>query len=501
MRALARVFLSIFIATTLISPMKATAAVGQFNATWFNMRLGTPANWTEVTYPGDNWQVVAELEPGVLPDTFDVRMIQGDRWITVGRDELGAAGVDSKRLSDLVKAFPAGGAMVFARYSPQTAELRINAVKVEKGIDGKIRMMISDFTPHHGERWRASRNYLTPSELADPARPGYNPFDQFRRDPTDPVFHNINLSGALVAVGHAMQYTKAFVGMLAVTEPRFEQEVRKSGGILKKKVTTIVRGYAKPKWFVALPKELQPRGFTAQICVIPRATSCDAIEHVAPAGVSFEPWTGGNMPEMEDLLSVWSQTKSSWTVLAFAVLTAVLVGFAAYLTPTLFANSAMGANIIAYGKSLADAALIGAAAGGIYGAGTIIDKGGSWTSPQDGMFGATDSGFMDPATPGSEPERMLVDAIRARHVNGTMEGGLTGVRELYSGNCPIGWTSDQCKAAGYRSGIAPRTDTWAAMNTVRWLRDNYDRCKSLGYSGAELLKCAAPGPYNAAAPY
>ena len=33
MRALARFFLSIFIFTTLVSPMKATAAVGQFNAT------------------------------------------------------------------------------------------------------------------------------------------------------------------------------------------------------------------------------------------------------------------------------------------------------------------------------------------------------------------------------------------------------------------------------------------------------------------------------------
>ena len=423
MRALARFFLSIFIFTTLVSPMKATAAVGQFNATWFPVRLGTPTNWTELTYPGDNWQTVAELERGILPDTYDVRMIQGERWITVGRDELGAAGVYSNYMSDLVKAFPAGAVMVFGRYSPQTAQLRINAVKVEKGIDGIIRVMVSDFTPHHGERWRASRNYLTQQELADPARPGYNPFDQFRRDPTDPVFHNINLSGALVAVGHAMQYTKAFVGMLAVTEPRFEQEVRKSGGILKKKVTITVRGYAKPKWYVALPKELQPRGFTAQICVIPKATSCDAIEHVAPAGVSFEPWTGGNMPEMEDLLSVWSQSKSSWTVLAFAILTAVLVGFAAYAAPSLFAGAGMGAMAGGYGMSVSQAAMIGAAAGGIYGAGTIIDKGGSFTSAQDGYLGATDSGWMDPATPGSEPERMLTEAIRARHVNGTMEGG------------------------------------------------------------------------------
>ncbi len=337
MRAFARIFLAFFSLMTAIVPGGAYAEPWQFMPrSWQTVRVSL---FSEVAFPLDNWREVAYLAPSRdRPEAFDLRMIDGEKWITLGREEVGMLGLSSDQISDLGRRFQGAAPIVFARYSPENAQLRVNVVKMERGVDGAVRVFIADFTPHHGERWRwMNRHYLTASEELDASRPGRNPFlaflaspqpedystrycqdPDFRSSPlcTDPIFYRISWAGAQVAVGHAMRHYKAPIAFIAVPENRFTQRVTRSGGALRKKVKYEIDGYSKPRWYVALPKELQPRGTHAQICVLPGASSCPDPRLVATSGVLVEEWKGGTMPANEDHIYHWEQTKKGWTVLA-----------------------------------------------------------------------------------------------------------------------------------------------------------------------------------------
>lgn len=517
MRSFARIFLAFFLLVSAIAPGVSYAEPGQFvPREWQTVRVGSLG---EVAFPLDNWRELAELKAwDNSPETFDLRMIHGERWITLGREEAGMLGLSPERISDLGRRFQGAPPIVFARYSPENAQLRVNVVKMERGVDGVVRVWISDFTPHHGERWRwSTRRYLTEAEEGNPDMPGRNPFRAFLapapgggvqpenystlycKSPgfkwnglcTDPIFYRISWAGAQVAVGHAMRHYKAPIAFIAVPQNRFEQRVTKSGGALRKKVKYEIDGYSKPRWFVATPKELQPRGTHAQICVLPGASSCPDIRLVATSGVLVEEWKGGTMPANEDHLYHWEQTKKSWTVLAFALFTAVLTAAAwgaglGSLFTTGWGAAAGGANISAY--------TAGAIAGATYAAGSIVSTGGSPTSAQDGYLGATDSGTMTPPSPGDEHSAGLAQKIQNRLIEADLGASLTGVRSLYRGACPEGYTAAQCHAAGLDPGAMPRPDGYNEHNNVLWMRENYERCQSLGYTGETLRKCAAPLP-------
>lgn len=149
----------------------------------------------------------------------------------------------------------------------------------------------ADFTPWHGDFNKWKRDYLTPSEAANPAQMGYNPFEKFKNaaaDKTDHVFHNISWEAASVAIGEAMKRYDAHVGWVASDKTRFTQSTKKKGGLLKKTVTTTIDGWVKPQWFIAMPLGHQPQGGMAAICVkdsgvtttFGNITACDAKEKV-----------------------------------------------------------------------------------------------------------------------------------------------------------------------------------------------------------------------------
>ncbi|MBY0439420.1 MAG: hypothetical protein K2W80_14630, partial [Burkholderiales bacterium] len=244
------VLLAVVTATlpVLLPMSEAKAAGGQFNSRWTSW----PASSTvSVRYPLDNWTVLGEIA-GRGSGGFDLRMLQGERWITAGREEVGQLGLGSDAVSRLVMAFPGHAAVVFATYSPENAQLRIRVVKAERMADGRIRSHLGDFTPHHGERWAAQRHYLSPAEAADPMRAGRNPFAVFRPgDETDPVFYNIGWSAAQVAVGHAMRLYNASAGFIAMTDTRWTQVVTRSGNLLRQRVDTTTQAWVRPRWFVA----------------------------------------------------------------------------------------------------------------------------------------------------------------------------------------------------------------------------------------------------------
>lgn len=467
---------------------------------------------TNVSWPRSiNYQKIAESvwEPDPNDPNqsrMNWKMIEGERWITNAREELGMRGVRSDEISNRIGAMPKTAAYVFAMYAPDTAELVIEVHKVEKTTDGKLVVYRGDYTPHHGEFNRWKRDYMTPSEAADPTAVGKNPFAPFcannncsnygTRNKADKVFHNISWEAVGVAVGAAMKASDAHVGYIASTKTDFTQQVKKSGGAFKKKVKVTIQGFITPQWFVATPLEVQPEGGMSSICVTntgatnTRGTTstCDSKYHVVSSGVSIMAWAGGNMPQTRELGYNYVYKKSSFTVLAFTILTFALTWGMANAFTTVIGGAATSA-AVAGGLSPLSAAAIGA---GIY-AGTAMLSGAGITSAQAGWAGSTGNGVLKPNQASLDKHnRGLNQAIHNLQIESRVGSGLQGVQTLYRGSCPEDWTAAACRADGRDPGSMQRPDSYRESNVVLQLRAAEERCKAAGLTGRDLAQCAAP---------
>lgn len=494
--------------TTWTAPAPTASALGNW-ATF----AADGANWVDwpgtiTPTPKDNFRLLGEIEWNKPTGSFDIRMFDKESWLTLGRASVGQFGMGANDVSDVVKRFPSNSAYVFAAYSPENAELHVEVHKVERTPDGMVRTYVADFTPWHGERWKAFGTYRTPAEnLAGVA--GHNPFGNFQgADVTDPLFHKISFSGAQVVVGHAMRHYGAVMGFLAPSQNRFDVKSSTSGGMFQKKTKTTVAGYTSIRdWYVATPIDLQSDGaITAGICVLPSSAAddtCDAPEHVATAGVMFTKWSGGNMPGagQEEKIYEWTQTKKSFTVAFFAVVIAVvtmgaglvLMGPAAGMATA--GTAVGGSTLVSVGSgailNLGAAAFVGYSALATSG---VLGGGGSLTSSQRQVFGTTGNGVVevDPAADG-EHSAGLAAGIHNRHIAPTQGNNLNGMELLWNGTCPENQTVAQCRAAGLDPGMMWRPDTYKDYNTTLEMRQRWDTCQAQNLSGAALRQCVAPG--------
>lgn len=441
--------------------------------------------------PKDNFRLLGVGQFSQSAKTFDWRMIEGERWITQGREDIGKAGLSSKDMSDRIAQFPKNMQYVFAAYSPETTTLHVEVQKIEKLPNGKIEIRNADFTPWHGEHWKRGQKYLTPAEKSwDPFRAGYNPFEKFKgASTTDKVFHNVSWAAAKVIIGHAQRYYNAPISFTALTSSRFTQDVKTSSGLFTSTITVTVKGFARPKWYVGTPVELQPTGEMGAICVGPGGTAagCDAPEHVAHAGVTFMPWEGGNMPSVEDMVYKWVQSTTSFTVLFFAVILAILTWGIALIATA-------GAGVVISGVTIS-AGTLGAVAGITYGLAFSAFSGNGLLDAQAGFFGDVGDGVLQAPSADANANKHtknLAKAIQENHIDPVYGYGLSGPTQLYKGACPEGYTVQQCNDAGLDPGTMWRPDTYAEFNTVLDMRERFEKCKELGYTGPALNQCAAP---------
>ena len=89
-----------FTGATLIAPLPASAAPGQFTAQWIPYRISA---LTTVSYPRDSWQLLGEVARSYAGG-FDIRMLQGERWITLAREEAGTLGLSSDQIREIMHA-------------------------------------------------------------------------------------------------------------------------------------------------------------------------------------------------------------------------------------------------------------------------------------------------------------------------------------------------------------------------------------------------------------
>lgn len=503
--------------TSVYLPSLSYGSAGQFTSQWSSVKITTSTN---VSIPRGNWADIARVK-GASSATPTLEMIRGERWITLGRDEVGMLGLTSGQAVDILKQFPGRSAQVFARYSPENAQLRITVIRVEPRPDGYVYMSRGDWTPHHGEFDRAYRHHLTDTEKLDRTLAGYNPFQAFRGSNTDPVFYNIDLSAALVAIGHAMRMNEVTVGWLAVSSSRLDVQTKESGNVFAKKVTTTVDGLVSPVWYLVTPAELQPYGgISSQICANPAQvvakpggsagmTDCDDQKHIVYSGVVASEWSGGSMPSQEDNVYHWETSKSSLSILSYVIITFVLfwAGGAAFGAAAgqgatgaavgAAAGSGTGAGLIFGTFSAAEFAGIAA---GTYAAGsTGFGTNAGLTSAQGSYAGSTGSGVNAISAPTTEQDAGLRAGVLLKQIAEPYTSGLSATRQMFVGNCPESSTQSECDAAGNSAGVIYRADSIRSSNTVEEFRKRYKTCQLLGYKGQQLSECAAPsssGTFN-----
>ena len=463
---------------------------------------------TRVTVPRDNWRLIAQMTGTGRTDSGNF-MIQGEGWITYGVEGVGRLGLDPNQVAMILNRDENGNPpWVVARYFPEQAKLKIDVFKITRDAAGRQQVWVSNFTPHHGEHWRAARRYVTESERTNVVKAGYNPFEKFRGYDDDPMFHNIGWGAAQVALSHAMQYHDSVFSLYIETKNRFTQTTSESGNFLRKTVTTITTGYATPKFYLAMPLNMSPsrNNITPSnfgvICVT-GATTCDDEAHVVAAMIALEPLQGGNIPEVEQQLYYNVSTSSSWTTVAFALMTAALT----YGAVGMYASAYGGAGAVGGAAGAGEIAVgsVATQAGAGYAATTQLTQGGSLVSPQQGWMGSVGwdpSGVSNGSSTGAsctnEHCAGLYAAIQQRHVNtdvldASSSGNLQATNQMIQGNCDPTWTIAQCRAAGLNAGTALyRPDSYIEAKTVYAMKMRERDCKTQGLTGKELRQCISP---------
>lgn len=421
----------------------------------------------------------------------DVRMYNGPEWITRGLKASGMAGLTNDQIGGAITSFAnTSGAIVYGRYSPELHQLRVNVVRLFRNEHTNIiDVQERPYTPVDGRWFVKAQKFLTQDELLNRKIAGNDPFVGMSSDYTDPVFYNVaSVGDAMVIMGLASQYSgviKGIISLLAVDATNVTQSQSSSGSWFRKTVTTKVDAYTKPQWFVGLPKDQQPNGFDPSFCV-KQLTSCDAKAHLAFSGLAWRQWSGGNMPETLDHIYHWETSTSSWTLGAFMVVVAlatmvVTAGASGVLAMAQLAEF-IGANAIT----------VGIAAGATYGAVGLAVGGGGLTMTQSNVgYGNIGRNLAPAQTPNGEVQTGINNAIQNGYMAANPANSISGVKTAYAGNCPTQYTARQCWNAGLDPGHILRADVYTEINGVLLLRDRYEWCKNVGWTGRDLNRCAA----------
>lgn len=438
-------------------------------------RIAKSPSGATMAYSGVQWSTVAVLNKSATSG-FDLSYLQGSQIELSGLRGAQMLGINPDQAADMVNTFPVGVPVVFARYNPGTADMRVDLFKTERTPQG-LKLMNAVFSPHHGGLWAVNGAYAEPG-MRRAGEFGVNPFARFA-NASDDVFHNIGMDGVQVVVGHAMRMVQSPVGLVASAEYRMNQWKTTKKSLLKKSTTVHIEGFAKPKWMMASSAQLQPSGSTAVICAKDMGEGVGCPSHyVAPAVVTFDTWEGGNLQEQEESLYYWQKTYSGWTVLAFVLLTFIafaVIGAIAMsaglisspaqlsLVATAMESAGIATQISVLGMASIQAATYGVLAFAS-GASSLLDV-------QDGYGGKIlADGVLTPQAAGSEHERELLARARNRMTVSRVEDSISAVKGTGYGNCDVKLSAEAC--AGSQSGFLPRSDSYQEQDYVQFYRDN-----------------------------
>lgn len=465
------------------------------------VRLATGAI---VTYPKLAWTRISDA-PAAKQETSSSIAPTAEAVNLANRSAV-ALGMTSEQLASAVQMFPSNVPFVFARFNPLNNTLRIDLFKLEKATVGgatRAGLYHATFSPRHGDFWKASKAYMDPTQRPTGTQAGLNPFEAFQCSSTGETFCNISLPGAQVAIGHAMRYAGAPLGVLSIADARLSQRQVTSGNAFRKKVTTYIDGHAKSAWMIAYPAQFQNRSSSQPMATYcandPKATECYNYQ-IASAGVVFEDYTGGTLSNAEDTWNLETITQSGWGFLAILVM-AVILSFA--IGGLLAAGGLTGAGGAA-GAATVTSGTAGATATGIFGSGLIAggaigtvslgvsiaveaavigglmmlggaNLGSVMSFSPSAMLGIskTVQGWGSPVALDKYPQMLNDRHVAPRTVGdfstGDSSQSLTGFATTVYGACAPGSQLANCVGA---TGIIQHSDQYLEQNQVQFLRDN-----------------------------
>lgn len=460
-----------------------------------------------VAYPKLKWEALSEMALAAEPGS---KTITGSREaVELGNRAALALNLNSSDVANAATVFPANVPYVFARYNPMDLTLRIDVFKLEKTMTStgkKAGLYQAVFSPAHGDHWKAGRAYISPDAYKAGMTPGKNPFAAFAQGGDD-LFHNITLTGAQVAVGHAMRLAGAPTAVLAVADSRISQKTKKSSSVFKKKVETWVYGHVKTRWFIAQPMEVLQRSTTAEVATIcasdPSQTTCPFYE-TAASGVAFEEFDGGSLDMTEDTFQLDYQKKSGLSFIgalvigiigSFAlagVMAAAGIGSAVGGAGAAgAAGTAGGATLGSFGSFLVNQGLVtsistlgaSVAIEATYVAASLALAGANLGSTINAdarpFFGSAKvaKGLDVPNSLSKYHQKINNELVgRTRSDLRTASAGassdpvLTSFRKTVYGDCAPGSKLSECSVNA--SGVVPRLDQFLEQGTVNFIRDN-----------------------------
>lgn len=479
-----------------------TSSAGTSSDACYTVKVGT----STLTVPKTSYQDVltiplaqATAASGALPSGGSLAFGDNLQAMTKYLSQNAPEGVEITPQT-LVKSFevmPSNMPMVVAQYDPAAAALKVDIVKSEKVFNAQgtpvLKLQSAPFTPEHGKLWAASKTYSSPTLKAmSSSGPGPNPFEQYQT--TGEHFANISFAGVQVAIGHAMRANGASFGVLAVNVHRMDQQVVKSGNALRKKITTITSGYAKPMWFVMTPSSIGfrgttsgtvPAGIEATICAVNYGENASCPEHeIVPSLVAMQDVSGDDFLSPESKIYEVSESKSGFTLLAGLLLAGAFSFGASLLMGT--AGGGLASSLLSEGITLAGipgAGVLSGAAGAlsgtqvaliagsidaaVYGLGSFVFGGAnSLTDIQKNSFviGQVDDGAMA-AVSVSGHEGATLDRLRGYTLNTdplNTSTQLSATRDLFFGSCDPNVLGSNC--AG-KKGLLPRVDRYQEKTT------------------------------------
>jgi hypothetical protein len=428
-----------------------------------------------------NWENLGAMPAVSTSKTGDSSDGSGSFALVSANRAAQAVGITSDKMARIIDTFPSNMPIVFARYTTGANTLRIDIFMTRKA-NGKTMALHSEFTPQQGTLWGAQRTYQDPSTKAAVYEPGPNPFARF--DAGDGLFHNINLTGAYTAVGHAMRLVGAPIGLLATSHYRLEQHVDSSGGVFVKKTTIKINGYTSPRWVIGMPSKLAPGGETGAICATDDATC--PVYAIAPALVNFVQWQGGNMLQNEDLLYHHEESHSGLTIVTMMIIVG-LITFAATsaLTAALGPTAAGGARPVGVMSHLLTSGYPSLGIPGLglqYGVGqialadsigyglTTMATGNTMdlTDVQNAIYGHVDKGFDAPPSDVDKYSQALINATLPK-MTGNVTNSLSATEGVLYGSCPPGSPLAGCPGS---NGIIARDDAYIEHDEPQFVQDN-----------------------------
>lgn len=431
---------------------------------------------TLVQFPRLHWSVVANAARDPSGSGFQISYLRGGMTRVTRNANASALGIPGLQVSGLFYQPAKTPPIVFARYAPGSNVLRIDVLRIERGVDGRITVADAVYGPHQGERFIAHQGFISASAQRA-GLPGINPLASWKSD-KDNVFHDIclqcpdgrggidaNTSGVAVAVGVAMRQVGAQLGILAAAREWIDVQEDSSGGLLWSTVTVKVSGYARPDWWIASPIGAQIAGAThLGTCALADESPCRP-EHVVNAGIQLTPWAGPGLPTDQDRLYYSENSQSGFTVLGYSLITAALVGFGAYAWGGEFwADSgsagemltSQSTTVASGGVTSSSAVTLGLSAGtGYLGTSDALHPGAT-SDLQTSYLGPTlASGQIGAQVPSNDAAAKLQASTKALQISRPISASLLGEARMYQGDCPDSNSAPRC--GGAAKGVVPRT--------------------------------------------